>query len=318
MNTILFRCLKPILCLAVLAVLAACGQTNASAPTSGSLPTEAATSTATPIPTATHTASPTPIPGVQVIPVDSLGNSMPWLPMNPDKVPMSVYYGFNFGSPVFKDALVRQAFSLAVDREEIAEEARHFKFCEVAPATTLTPASILGRDLYGSVGYTFDPVKAKERLVEAGYTDVTRFPTVTLVVYTRGEASPGAYFRMAESIAEMWKTHLGVEVNVEAPGGIPAYLARLAEGNYDIYTLGWGADIMDPDNFLNILLHSGSEFNHGHYYNRAYDQIVEQAAELSDPEERQLLYIKVERILTEENSAIIPLFHTLFYKSVCR
>ncbi len=309
------RMSKPIICILVLAGLTACGQATTIRATSTSALATATTSTVTPFLTNTNTPEPTPIPGIQVYPVSSLEKDIPWQPLDPDNRPMSVYYGFNFDRPPFNNVLVRQAFSAAVDREQIAQDAVHFKFREVTPATTLTPPKILGRDLYGAVGIKFDPVRAKSLLEQAGYASMESFPSVRLVVYTRGQAAPGAYFRMAETIAGMWESQLGIEVEIEVPGSVPEFRNRLLANTHDIYTLGWGADYIDPDNFLNTLFHTGSDSNYGHFSNRDYDQIVERAAGLSDPAERQLLYIQAEQILTEQEAAIIPLFHTLYYQN---
>jgi hypothetical protein len=129
--------------------LYACAQTPAITPTSIMIPTAsstsipAPTSTSTPIPTATNTPEPTPIPGVQVYPVSSLGKSIPWLPYDDAKKPMSVYYGFNVEKPPFNNVLVRQAFAAAVDREQIAQKALEYNFRNAAPATSLSPPEIL-------------------------------------------------------------------------------------------------------------------------------------------------------------------------------
>ena len=100
--------------------------------------------------------SPTPLPGSVVFPIDTLGKGVPWLPMDKSHRPMSVYYGFNFAKAPFNNVLVRQAFAAAVDKQEIAQEASHFKFKEVEPATVLTPPEVLGRDL----------IDVRSRLVE--------------------------------------------------------------------------------------------------------------------------------------------------------
>jgi len=308
--------LQIIVCMLSLVILSACGQAapTAATPTLTAAPTEAPTNTVTPIPTSTNTPEPTPVPGVQVYPVSSLSNSIPWLPLEKGKEPMAVYYGFNMEKPPFNNALVRQAFAAAIDREQIAQEAAGFKFRNVTPATSLTPPQVLGRDLYGEVGIPFNPSKAKDLLQQAGYTDVASFPTVTLIVSTRGEAAPGAYFRMAQTIVGMWETHLGVKVEIEVVGNMGAYIHRLQTNLPDMYQLGWGADLNDPDNFLRTLFHSGSELNYGHFNNQDFDRLVIEAANSSSPDKRQLLYIQAEEILAEQEVGVIPLYHTLYYQ----
>jgi len=293
--------------------LYACGGQSASpAPT---LPPAAPTSTPlpptlppTPTPSMTATPEPTPIPGVQLVPSSSLGKSIPWLPYNVDKKPMTVFYGFNVRRPPFDNVLVRQAFAAAVDREQIAEQARGYYFRNAAPATTLTHPEVLTRDLYNQVGIPFDPARAKELLRQAGYSDVERFPTVTLLVSTRSKGAPGAYYQMAKTIAAMWQTNLGIQVKVEVLN-MDDFRRRVTTAPPDIYQLGWVADYIDPDNFLKALFHSNSEVNFGRFNNQEFDRLVDEAARLTDPEKRLLLYIRAEQILTEEETGIIPLYH---------
>jgi ABC-type oligopeptide transport system substrate-binding subunit len=222
---------------------------------------------------------------------------------------MSVYYGFNVEKPPFNNVLVRQAFAAAVDRELIAQKALEYNFRNVAPATSLTPSEILGRDLYNQVGIPFDPSSARELLQQAGYSEPTSFPPTTLLVSVRGRAAPGAYYQMAKMIVAMWETNLGLKVTIDT-AEIPAYRKRFATNAPHIYQLGWGADYNDPDNFLKALFHSGSEFNFAHFNSREFDRLVDEAARLIDPEKRLLLYIQAEQILTEAEVGIIPLYHS--------
>lgn len=303
-----------------LAFLTSCSKSplesaSSSAATATTIPSKTPPSTYTLSPTSTNTNTPepTPIPGAQVYPATSLGNGIPWLPLEKGKEPMSVYYGFNFDKPPFNNALVRQAFAAAIDREQIAQEATSFKFRNVTPATSLTPPQTLGRDLYGVVGIPFNPSRARDLLQQAGYSSGENFPSVTLIVSTRGEAAPGAYFRMAQTIVGMWETNLGVKVEIEVVGNMGEYINRLQTNLPDIYQLGWGADYNDPDIFLKALFHSGAEYNYGNFNNKNFDKLVDKAANLTDPTERQLLYIQAEQILTEQEAGVIPLYHTLYY-----
>jgi ABC-type transport system substrate-binding protein len=311
----------PRLWLVSLLLLTACAQapspivTPAAPPTA--LPTNtiapAPTDTATPVPTETSTPAPTPIPGIQVFPLSSLGEGVPWLSYDRSQPIMSVYYGFNVERPPFDSVLVRQALAAAIDKEEIALEAREFQFREVTPATTLTPPAILGRDLYGEVGIPFDPEKARSLLEEAGYASVDAFPSTTLIVYMRGAAAPGAHFRLAQTVVGMWKANLGIAVTIDTLESPAALISRMRSDGAAMYLLAWGADYADPDNFLKTLLHSGADLNLGHFNSPTYDSIVDRAAVLSDPAQRQLLYMQAEQILTEQEVALIPLFHSMLY-----
>ena len=269
-----------------------------------------ATFTPSPIPpTATLIPSPTPLPGLLVLPVDTLGKTIPWLPLDETARPGVHFVGFNTLHPPFNSALVRQAFAYAIDRQVILEMAQKYKASNPSPATTLTPPETLGRDLYNKVGAVFDPQRAKELLTEAGYSDPSAFPAVTLIVNSYGDIAPGARFNMATAMAEMWKTHLGVTVNVEAMKP-PGFGDRLRSNPPEMYWLGWVADYNDPDNFLRGIFRSSSEYNHGKYTNFKFDQLVDRAKNIMNPAERQELYILAERLLCETDVALIPLYHT--------
>ena len=139
-----------------------------------------ATITPSPIPpTETPIPSPTPLPGKLVLPVDTLGKSIPWLPMDESARPVTDYVAFNTLHPPFNSALVRRAFAHAVDRQVITDMATKYKKTRYPiSSTTLTPPEILGRDLYNEVGAGFDPEKARELLTQAGYSDPSSFPMI--------------------------------------------------------------------------------------------------------------------------------------------
>jgi len=187
-----------------------------------------------------------------------------------------------------------------------------YKSINPVHATTLTPPETLGRDLYGEVGAMFNPQMAKDLLTQAGYSDPSSFPKVVFLVNVSGDTAPGARFNIANAMADMWQTHLGITVEVQAIQSFSEYGNRLKSNTPDLFWMGWAADYNDPDNFLRELLQSGSEYNYGNFSNPEFDDLVNRAKNSYDPAKRQELYIQAERILCETEAALIPLFHVTY------
>ena len=284
-------------------------------PTAAPAPIVVASATLAPSPlppTDTAVPEPTALPGSVVFPVDTLADDIPWLPVDKSAVPMVHYLAFNTGKPPFNSALVREAFARAIDRVAIAEMALRYKEAGAGPATTLTPPQTLGRDLYGEVGALFDPPRARDALTEAGYSDPSAFPATVLMVSSYGEKAPGARFNMANAMVEMWQTNLGIDVQVVAIKGLQEFNQRVSDEHPALFWQGWVADYNDPDNFLREIFHYGSQYNRGNFLSEQFDALVDRAASLRDPAERQVLYIQAERILCETEVGLIPLFHGTF------
>jgi ABC-type oligopeptide transport system substrate-binding subunit len=259
-------------------------------------------------PTATIVPSETPLPGTLILPIETFAKTIPWLPLDENAVPVVDVVSFNTAHPPFDNPLVRQAFAYAIDRQQIVDMAREYGLGDVELATTLTPPETLGRDLSGEVGISFDPQKAKELFSNAGYSDPADFPSVTFLVSATGTVAPGARYNMASAMAEMWKTYLGVTVQVQDTNW-SGFFIRLRTDPPDLYWIGWAADYNDPDIFLREIFHSGSQYNYGNFANTEFDQLVDRAKDSNDPAERQELYIRAERILCETDVALIPIYH---------
>ena len=271
-------------------------------------PTDTPTIPPTEVPTNTPVPTPTPMPGKIVVPITSMGKDIPWLPLDKDRWPSAYIIMINNQLPPFDNSLVRQAFAAAVDRDEIVKMAKQYYVVDPAPAMTFLPPETLGRDLYGEVGINFDPARARDLLAQAGYSDTLAFPKVTFLVNSYGETAPGARFNMATAMAEMWKTTLGVTVEVQVLKP-PAFGERLRSDPPALFMVGWTADPGNDPDFMRPIFHTGGEYNYGHFSNAEFDSLVDRAAASRDPAVRQALYIEAERLLCETEAGIIPLFH---------
>jgi oligopeptide transport system substrate-binding protein len=205
------------------------------------------------------------------------------------------YYGFNVTKSPFDNRLVRQAFSEAIDRSELP---KILKGGEI-PATSWVPPGMPGYD--PEIGLKFDPASARKRLAEAGFSEGRGLPPITLAFNT-----DPTNLLIAENIQAQWKRNLGVTVRLDNMEW-KVYLKRLKEDTPQIFRLGWGADYPDPDNFL-ALFTTRSGNNNTHWGNRRYDELISEAAGEPDPVRRKALYDEAQRILTEEDVPIVPLF----------
>jgi ABC-type oligopeptide transport system substrate-binding subunit len=262
--------------------------------------------------------TPTPFPGELVYPIDIMEDSDPWLPNNSQGRPFSVFFGLNMNQAPFQSLLVRKAFSAATDRVALSHFASELYFEKVTPATSLVAPLILGRDLYEEVGISYDPEQAKLYMEEAGYTDMTNFPVITLVTsFVTLEDNPGAFLRMANALEEMWEKNLGIRVEVKNYNTVGQYYAYLGDfpTGYDVYRMLYSAKLngpgLDPSDLLDIFV-SDHDFNYSSFYSAEYDRVMELAENAGTAEERMGYFIEAERILTEELAIVIPIFHAIF------
>ncbi len=205
------------------------------------------------------------------------------------------YYGFNVTKPPFDKPLIRRAFSHAIDRSQIPVILKG----DELPTSSWIPKGMFGYN--PDIGLKFDPKKARQLLAQAGYPDGKGFPP-TLAMFN----SESRNRVIAEFLQRQWKAHLNVSIEFESQEW-KVFLSRLHLDPPPLYRLGWGADFPDPDNFMNLFL-SNSGNNHLRWSNRRYDELVALGPGIRDPLKRQAIYDEAQRILTETDAAIIPLF----------
>ncbi len=261
-----------------------------------------ATSTPTLLPP-TLTPTPTILPENVVVPIEDMASSIPWLPSEPDAAPTITVIVFNTTLPPFNDLLVRQALAAAVDRKTIAQIAIAYGKNNVRPATSFTPAVTLGLDLYEQVGIPYDPDRARTLLAQAGYADGAGFPSAMIYTNSGGFRGP-----IVAAVADMWRSVLNITIQVEELN-FDIWQDMLSNNPPSLYRVTWySPDANDPDFFLRDIFHTGAENNVSGFSSSAFDQLVDLAAQSTDPALRQELYIQAERTLCEEEVQIIPLF----------
>jgi len=208
------------------------------------------------------------------------------------------YIGFNHSKPPFDDVNIRRAFSQAIDKDKLVS----LVFRDmVQRADGILPPGMPGFNENLS-GLNYDVNKAKELIKASKYRDVSNLPPITITTAGWG----GAISQNLEAIVHQWRQNLGVEVEVRQlePQRFFYYLKQEKDEMFDI---GWVADYPHPQDFLDILFHTGVENNYGEYSNPEVDALLERAAVELNREQSLALYQQAEQKMVED-AACLPLW----------
>ena len=216
------------------------------------------------------------------------------------------YYGYNLTKPPFKDnPKLRQALSMAIDRERIVENVTRRG---EAPAYSWVPPAMPN---YETPGFSYASLNQEERnqvarrlYKEAGYSEEN--PLDVEIRYNTQDA----HQRVALAVQAMWAEVLGFEARlVNEEWQVLLQNMRDAEVT-QVFRSSWIGDYNDAHTFLSIL-QSGNSLNMPQYLSGEYDSYMQRAAEQVDPARRQLYLEEAERVMLADHPAI-PIY---FYNS---
>jgi len=194
------------------------------------------------------------------------------------------YYGFDTSRAPFDDVRVRQAFARAVDwRRLIALSSAGTS----TPATGMVPPGIPGRNDEDFLP-AHDPAGARTLLADAGYPGGRGFPPIVLLGGGPEDRAFAAEIRQ----------ELGVTVNVEVQG--EGFFDRLESDPPQIFSMGWVADYPGANDFLGILLGTGSSNNYGRWSSPAFDAAIAAALAARDPAAARTAFDQAEGVVRDE------------------
>ena len=193
------------------------------------------------------------------------------------------------------DPMVRRAMAMAVDRQKLIDDLYDGNL-EIANG--ILPPGIPGH-FENLRGISFDPEEARKLLAESRYAG--NLPEMAYLTVDWGGDPP----ETVQFLVASWRENLGIEVNITAVDP-DAYYSGTEDSEGHFLSFGWVADYPDPQNFLDVLLHS--ESHHSRYTNEAFDALIEQARVTQDSTARLELYHLAEQLLMDD-TGIIPLFH---------
>lgn len=214
-----------------------------------------------------------------------------------DTILGTYYVSLNLQRDAFKDAKVRKALSLAIDRDYVANT--------IMQGTYSAADSIVGPGIVDESGYFHDNgnapyisadyeanlAEAKKLLEEAGYPNGEGYPTIE---YSTNDA--GYHVPLAEYLQQAWGD-LGITLTINKMEWSSFTPARRA-GEYDVARNGWVMDYNDPSNMLDLFCTSNGN-NDGKYANPDFDAAID-ASRVADSAEHFAQLHKAEDILMED------------------
>lgn len=212
----------------------------------------------------------------------------------------SYVYIFNTQKAPLNNKKLRQALSIAIDRDIIAKS-----------VLGMGQKSLFDLVPYGVKNYAQNKVywqdwprakqleEAKNLYKVAGYSE--EHPLTIHILYNTSDA----HKKIALSIASMWKHNLGVNV-VTQNEEWKTMLDKRTNGDFEVLRLGNIANINDATDFL-APYRSFDSSNDPKYKNSEYDTLVNQALQEMNPVKRKEFIERAAKII-EEDVPVAPIY----------
>ena len=178
----------------------------------------------------------------------------------------------NNKDPLFKNIYLREACSLAINRQAI---------CDTVwegvrkPASSIIPAGTVGYEADAWQFSHYDVTAAKAALAKAGYPNGAGLPTLKL------SFNSGAGHENIMQLVQADLKAIGINTTFDTSDA-PTYWDKVGKGNFQIGRSGWSADYPIIDDFLYPLFYSTSATNFDHYSNPAVDKAITDARQVAD------------------------------------
>jgi peptide/nickel transport system substrate-binding protein len=212
----------------------------------------------------------------------------------------------NAGQPMaknpFRDRKVREAISMAVNREALASRVLEGA---ATPANQFLTKGFLGYD-NSLKPIANDVDKAKALMAEAGYPQGFK-----VALHCTSDRLPGDG-AVCAALGPML-ARIGITVTVNAtPRAV--YIPAQAKGDYSLMMNGFSTPTGEGSYFITTAVHTRDKdkgfggFNHWHHSNAAIDALIQKASTTLEPAQRKQLLEEATRAVMAE-TAVIPLVH---------
>lgn len=216
------------------------------------------------------------------------------------------FFRFNCVRGPFKDAKVRKAISIAVDKKLITEkitragEVPAWSFVPPGAGDGYKPPEPQSASIEAGAPAEDE---ARKLLAEAGFPGGKGFP----IFYYLYRSDSDLDQNIAVELQAMFKRVLGINMMLQRQEWT-VYLQSQTKMDYDLCRSSWVGDYNDPNTFLDMFVTGGGNNRTG-WSEKEYDDLIASAAREVDQVKRYEIFRKAERMLVQEHMPICPLYY---------
>jgi peptide/nickel transport system substrate-binding protein len=224
--------------------------------------------------------------------------------VSPHWATYQTWYLWQWNNPLFKDARVRRALSMALDRKAIVDQA----LGGAGTAPTPIPFDQMGMSQapyydYMPAGAQYNPTMAKSLLAEAGYANGFK----TKIVLPSQITTPPEVLAMQKAWADVLKVDLTIETK-----DILAVLSDIQKKSFTDLSYQSGIVATEPWALSSALFSPDSAQNAGNVNDPQLSQLIDTLKTTTNPDQRAQLAQQINtRVLDDATQLFIDGYHTI-------
>ncbi|MDX3377358.1 ABC transporter substrate-binding protein [Streptomyces sp. ME02-6991-2A] len=197
----------------------------------------------------------------------------------------------------YKDARVRKAISMAIDRDEIIKVV--FQDSQSSARSFVSPVVGGYRENTCGEACKFDPAAAKKLLAEAGGIEGNKINI--------GHNADGGHEQWINATCDQLKKNLGLECVSQGVPKFAELLTQVENKKFSgMFRLGWIMDYPSMENYLGPLYTTNGSSNYYGYSNKDFDRLVDEGRQAKTEAEAIKKWQEAEDVLAKD-MPVIPL-----------
>jgi len=197
---------------------------------------------------------------------------------------------------------IRQAMNYAINKQQLMLYMRNS--IGIPAQAGFVPRGLPSHNAELVKGYTFNPTKAKQLLLDAGFSKQNQLPVIKLLTIA-------IYSDIASFIAKQLE-EIGFNIQVEVVQK-SLLLEQTAKSQAGFFRGSWIADYPDAENYMAMFYSKNpAPPNYTRYKNPAFDLLYEKSLVTINDEERYELYRQMDQMVIND-APVIPIWYDMAF-----